>query len=316
MRIPSTLPVPLNKDVWQVVDSTKLQSYAACPRQYFFEYVLGWRLDRASNHLVFGQAWHSALEYLYKNGLTLGNIPSAFDAFLEIYRAEWPESTDDWFGGKTPEAALQGLVEYTERWASDVYDYKVLATEVYDRLPLTQDQNIVVKLDAVLQDNRTGLATILEHKTASSGGQFWARQWHLSIQIGAYISACNFFYNQEETPCIIDGTIFLRTKRDFQRERVQRSTESLRNWYNTVSHLINGIEDNFALLAEEGEHSGAQVSFPQNPVSCGSYGGCQFYDLCLGGINPIRLAQEGQPPIGYKQYWWNPLEGETKNGVA
>ena len=48
----------------QTVDSTKINTFLDCPRQYFFTYVLGWRSDRPNNHLVFGQAWHEAMEHL------------------------------------------------------------------------------------------------------------------------------------------------------------------------------------------------------------------------------------------------------------
>lgn len=307
MRIPASLPVPNKEEMWQVLDSTKLQSFASCPRSYFFEYVLGWRNDRPSNHLVFGSAWHKALEYLYKNGLKMENVAPAYDQFIEVYRRDWPESTDDWFGGKTPEAALKALVQYISKYASDVYKYKVLATEVVDRLPLNPDQEIVVKLDAVLQDVDTEKIYILEHKTGSSAGQWWARQWHLSLQVGAYIAACNYFYDREETPAIIDGAFFLKSKCAFNREIVMRDTRSLSAWYNSVSSIIEGIEREFSVLSLDDPKEVVQKSFPQNPVSCEKYGGCQFYDLCLGVANPLSLAQESMPPIGFKEEWWNPL---------
>lgn len=310
MNIPSNLPI-LNQSekekYWQVLDSTKLQTYASCPRQYFFEYVLGWRLDRQSNHLVFGQAWHAALEYLYNKGMNLSNVPDAFDKFIQVYRKEWPEQTDSWFGGKTPEAALQALVEYVKEYATDLYDYKVLATEVTDYLPLNESDNIVVKLDAVMQNVRTGQITIMEHKTGSSSGMFWAKQWHLSIQVGAYIAACNHFYKQEATPAIIDGVFFLKTKRTFQRELVIKNSDAMANWANTVLSIMRDIENNFSILKYDDIRNDVQYSFRQNTVACDKFSGCQFYDLCTGIGNPLAWAQDGQPPIGFKEEWWNPL---------
>lgn len=304
------LPIPqaaAHMEHYQVLDSTKLQCYQACPRQYFFEYVLGWRADRQSNHLVFGQAWHSALEHIYKNGMKPESIYDGFQEFLKVYRQEFPDNTDEWFGGKSPAAALQGLIEYANQNVEDVYRYKVLATEVSDNLPITEQDSIVVKLDAVLQNVDTGRITIMEHKTGSAAGQWWARQWHLSLQVGAYIAACNHFYEVEDTPCIVDGTFFLKTKRTFQRELVMRSQESLLNWANTVLSLINRIERDFEILADEdGESCRTQKSFPQNPGACSNYGGCQFHDLCTCVANPVEAAANGRMPGGFKEYWWEP----------
>lgn len=313
MNLPDSIKtVPAKMDMWQILDSTKLQAYAACPRQYFFEYVLGWRVDTASNHLVFGQAWHAALEHLFQNGLNPKEILKAFDLFMAVYRKSWPESTDAWFGGKTPEAAIYALAEYCHEYASDFYKYEVAATEVFDYLPLSAQDSMVVKLDAVLRSQDTNRMFIMEHKTGSSAGQWWARQWHLSLQVGAYIAACNFYYGQKDTACIVDGTFFLKTKRNFQRELVSRSEDSINVWLQTVLSLIRRIEQDFVVLAEEDDPSFvAQKSFPQNPVSCEKYGGCQFYDLCLGVTNPLRLLQSSaQPPIGFKIEWWNPLESK------
>lgn len=304
---------PVGEVHWNTLDSTKLQSFSQCPRQYFLEYVLGWRSSSPSNHLIFGQAWHSALEYLYSHkDFSTQAEAEAFKRFLQVYRAEFSEDTDSWFGGKTPEAALSALVEYCSQNASDLYDYTTLATEVYDHYDLHGDgsQTIVVKLDAVLQDNKTGQICIMEHKTGSSSGQYWALQWHLSLQVGAYIAACNRAYNQEETPCIVDGTFFLKTKRNFQREIVTRSQESMLNWYNTVTSLISRIQANFELLAnyDRPTHT-IQKSFPQNPCACSNYAGCQFHDICTCSPNPLALWENShrQPPMGFKEYWWNPL---------
>lgn len=308
MNLPDTYPFEgARPDLYQTLDSTKLQSYAACPRQYFLEYVLGWRLDKASNHLVFGRSWHSALEYLYQNGLSLDNIPAAYERFIQEYRKDWPESTDSWFGGKTPEAVLIGLVEYVEQNAEDLYKYEILATEVTDILPLNDLDSITVKLDAVMRDKATEKIVIMEHKTGSSSGAWWARQWHLSLQIGAYIAACNHFYNQEATPCIVDGTFFLKTKRTFQREIISKSETTMKNWAYTVLSLIKRIENDFAQLPFDHPNNDIQISFHQNPTACSNYGGCQFMDICTCVGNPISLAQSGQPPIGYKKFWWNPL---------
>lgn len=307
-KLTQLLP-PLGKDYWGTLDATKLQAYAACPRKYFYEYSMGWRSDRPSNHLIFGQAWHSALEQLYTEGFTLDGYKKGLDAFLTTYRAVWPETTDSWFGGKTPEAASIALMQYIKEYCSDLYDWQILATEIVDQVPLSEHPKdlLTVKLDMIVQDTKTNQILIVEHKTGSSSGPSWANQWHLSLQVGGYIYACNYFYHQELTPCLVDGVFFLKTKRNFQREQVVRSSMSMQNWATTVSSLIARIEVDYRDLAFFAEPQQEILScFAQNPTACSNYGGCEFFDLCTCMPNP--LAHSSNPPTGFTTHWWNPLE--------
>lgn len=305
MRLPARLPIPKHEDIWNVVDSTKLQSFLSCPRAFFYEYALGWRSDRPSNHLVFGRAWHKALEYLYREGFRVENLGPAYEAFLEDYRRDLPEETDAMFGGKTPLAALQALPEYMRLYAADAYDMKVLATEVNDQVLFLDHQPLAVKLDLIYQNPR-GEVCVMEHKTGSMSGQTWARQWALSIQVGAYVYACNLAYDQETTPLTVNGSFFLKTKRNFERTVCLRSEDAQRNWANTVSNILADMEQQFENLAECKDSDPILRAFPMRPVACNSYSGCQYHDLCTCVGNPLTLGPN--PPIGFVEYWWNPLK--------
>lgn len=312
LKCPSNLPVPMQLERWSTLDSTKLQCYCACPRQFFFEYVLGWRREYTSNHLVFGQAWHEALEHLYKTGFSIEELPTAYAKFLTIYRAELPETTDSWFKGKTPENALRGLIEYTKEYASDVYEIKVLHTEVGGLVGIGRDREIAVKLDLIGEKN--GQVMALEHKTGSACGETWANQWKLSIQIGAYLHALMAYYPCEGYfPYIyINGTFFYVKQRKFMRVPITRSGEAMQNWLTTVHHLIDSIEADFAKLADCSDTDPVLDAFPMHPTACTSYAGCQFHDLCTCVANPLKYAAE--PITGYRQYWWEPL-AEVKGGM-
>ena len=90
---------------WDILDSSKIQSYMRCPRKYFFNHILGWSLEeeeqgaleisssgllaapkseiRKSEHLVFGTAWHHSMEHLLREnrkagmpkGYTIQSVP-------------------------------------------------------------------------------------------------------------------------------------------------------------------------------------------------------------------------------------------------
>lgn len=314
--IPDELPVPRHEEHWHTLDSTKLQCYCACPRQFFYEYVLGWRREYTSNHLIFGRAWHEALEHLYKTKFAPEEVPNAYEKFLADYRAELPESTDSWFKGKTPDNALLALVEYTKEWANDAYEIEVLDTEVGGKVgigqgPQGQERDITVKLDLVGVKN--GQIMALEHKTGSQAGETWANQWKLSIQIGAYLHALMACYPCDGyNPIIwVNGTFFYVKGRKFLRVPMQRSGAAMLNWLQTVHHLYDAIERDFAHLAQCGVEDPVMGAFPMHPTACTSYAGCQYHDLCTCVANPLQYV--GEPITGYTEYWWDPLAEVKKN---
>ena len=314
--IPDELPVPRHEEHWHTLDSTKLQCYCACPRQFFYEYVLGWRREYTSNHLVFGRAWHEALEHLYKTKFAPEEVPTAYEKFLADYRAELPESTDSWFKGKTPDNALLALVEYTKEWANDAYEIEVLDTEVGGKVgigqgPQGQERDITVKLDLVGVKN--GQIMALEHKTGSQAGETWANQWKLSIQIGAYLHALMACYPCDGyNPIIwVNGTFFYAKSRKFLRVPMQRSGAAMLNWLQTVHHLYDAIERDFAHLAQCGVEDPVMGAFPMHPTACTSYAGCQYHDLCTCVANPLQYV--GEPITGFVEYWWDPLAEVKKN---
>ena len=314
LRLPDSLPIPDHSDKWEVLDSTKLQSYCACPRQYFYEYVLGWRREYTSNHLIFGRAWHEALEHLYKTKFAPEEIPTAYEKFLSDYRSELPESTDSWFKGKTPDNALLALVEYTKEWANDAYEIEVLDTEVGGKVGIGQNREITVKLDLVGVKDKKIMA--LEHKTGSQAGETWANQWKLSIQIGAYLHALMACYPCEGyDPTIwVNGTFFYVKSRKFIRVPMQRSGAAMLNWLTTVHTLIDQIEGDFTKLARCSVEDPVLDAFPMHPTACTSYAGCQFHDLCTCIANPLQYVGE-EPLTGFREYWWDPL-AEIKKEVA
>lgn len=309
-----------NNYLINMMDSTKLQAYISCPRKFFYEYVLAWRPETMSNHLIFGQAWHEALEYLFKFGITVENIPPAYEKFLELYRKSFPESTDSWFGGKTPDNALKGLIEYCKCHPEDTYKWQVLATEVTDSIsletPYDKSYYLTVKLDAILFDKKKEKIIIMEHKTGSAAGEWWSRQWHLSLQVGAYIMACNLAYNQDDTECIIDGAFFLKTMRKFERVFIIRSESSMENWYNSVITTMKRLQDDYDMLHADILNGELSKSFCQNPLACSNYGGCAYWDICTCSKDVMAIALDRKIVNGFKIETWNPVKEEKEKEDA
>lgn len=310
MNIPNNLLIPIRKEYWEVLDSTKLQCFASCPRSFFYQYVLGWKAESLDNSLVFGQAWHSALEHWYRNGMKFELLKEMVDIFIQTYRAKYPEETDVYYKKKSPSQGIAGLLEYVQHYAEDAYKYEVLDVEVGGLVPISQNRSMALKMDTVCRETSSGKVLALEHKTSTIQGQSWARQWSLSIQIGTYLHALELYYGGRNV--CVNGAFFYTNKREFTRHACNRSGDSMLNWLLLVNRLWDSIEAEFAILQNDTVEDPAMNSFPMNPTSCNSFAGCPYHDLCVCVPNPLRYAANNEIPIGFEEFWWNPLEDLDK----
>lgn len=305
-----TYPVEAHPS-WAIVDSTKLQCFMACPRKFFLEYALGWRPQTPSNHLIFGQAWHEALEHMLNHGFSNNVIVEAFDKFMLTYREVFPEGTDGLFAGKTPENALKGLIQYAQQYSTDMYEYEVLMTEVGGQVYIREDRPLTFKMDAVVRRLRDDARLVMEHKTGSRFTSLWEMQWALSIQCGTYTFALDCM-NQEPTGLyglIVNGAFFQPKKIEFHRVPVMKQLKMRNVWMNAANAWYEALENEFAILATCKSDDAVLLAFPQNPTACTDYGGCTFHDFCTCWPNPLEYAAEA--PIGFRVEHWNPLEMKT-----
>lgn len=317
-----------NLPSWKIQDATKLQAFCACPRKYFWEYVLGWRPEAPSNHLVFGQAWHSAMEYLLLNDYSIGSIQKAHEVFLTTYRKVLPPETDEIFFPKTPDNALIALARYAGKFKEDLSNFKVLYTEIAGRVAISEDRYMAFRMDTILEAYSNGQITSIDHKTGSSPWG-WERQFPLSHQTGTYTHVLYCMYPRELVKGVMfRGTFFGRTKKawdqishganltykdpvEFIEYPAYRSAEQMNSWLWHANFWFDQIEFNFKLLADCREEDPVMFAFPQNPTACNNYGGCTYIDFCNAWMNPLQKCQE--PPLNYKEEHWNPMEQEAKH---
>lgn len=63
-------------------DNTMISAYRECPRKFFFRHNNGWTGDGGTAiELVFGLAWHEAMNVWWTNG----NVQEAQKAFLKTW---------------------------------------------------------------------------------------------------------------------------------------------------------------------------------------------------------------------------------------
>jgi hypothetical protein len=305
-----------------IFDSSKLDTWYDCPRQFFYRYVLGWTVDRPAHDLYFGNAWHIAREYQLLHGYE--DVSGAYTAFINFYRKEFPQETDEIYCPKDPTGVAMALTKFADERRSDLRDNEVLFTETSGTVPITQDGKVLhYRMDSVVRNRSTGKIFSWDHKSAKSFGRTWEDKFYLSVQAGTYTHCLYCLYPIEEVIGIeFCGTAFQYLKRgsktssqgyriEFCRVPAWKTPDQMNVWlWNTVTQ-VNNIEREMDKLSHCSHNDSVMQCFPLNPNSCTKYWGCAYHDYCLSWSNPLRSCDE--PPLGFRTEWWNPSDMQTTN---
>jgi len=309
------------QETWNVQDSSKLQTYLDCPRQYFFEYILGWRSEAVSVHLEHGIAVHKAMECFYPVGgpdFSNGALAKAMVAYTEHYRSIFSPDMDEANSPKNIECTTRALEMYRDFYAP-IDDFEILHSEVAGSVLLDEDgRKLYFKQDTICK-NKDDRIFSLEHKTGTTFRGLWALEWTQSIQIGTYSHVLFCMYPPENVYGVRINGIFvhepLKLKKDgtpyanakdteFHRVPVAKTPKLMQDWLNTVTYWLVLLENEFDKLNNATESDDILKAFPKNPRACTKYFGCLYSPFCTAWLNPLQQAD--QPPIGLKIDHWDP----------
>ena len=312
---------------WEIRDSSKLDDYYSCARKYFFCHILGWRIDSHQHDLFFGECWHVAREYMLIHGYD--DIVGALNAFMVHYRKKLTDpETDLLYRPKDPDAVIIALAQFAGKYQHDLRDNEKLYTEISGSVPVDEKRVLYFRMDSILRERERGYIFSWDHKT--KGGDFnrqWEEKFHLGIQNGTYTHCLYCMYPDEMKAGLIKGVEFCGTSFKylkkggsvnpqgyviaFKRVPAWKSPKQMNIWlWNTVD-LLDDLDRDMDRLSSCREDDPVMMAFRMNPNSCADYWGCAFHDYCLTWQNPLRHCFE--PPIGFKEEFWDPREMKTTN---
>lgn len=316
MNLPN-LPIPHHPSQ-SILDSTKLQTYQDCPRQFFYEYLLGWRSARPNNHLVFGDAVHQAIEHILLHGYRQQSIIEAFDIFNNVYRSQFDEYTDLDCAPKTPSNFFLMMTDhYLPKYGDDLERYEVVKTEFGGTVHLSDTHILAFKMDTILRDLRDNTFGSLEHKT--KGGNYidkaYAIDHKMGIQVGTYTHVLNTLFHPSEVSCVtINCMCFKKTKTPsfiLERFPIFMSNEEMYIWLETTKSWMDKLYLDLEQLSTETDSQDILKSFPCNGRACSNWGRiCTFNDLCTSWPNPLQHLDHR--PIDMEVNFWNPLDKDLR----
>jgi hypothetical protein len=319
-----------------IIDSSKINDFIKCRRYFMYRYLFGWQPMTSSNHLIFGSAWHLAMEHLLTHDYSSKSLNEAYQLFLAEYRKTFAADTDEMFEPKTPDNAFVVLVKYAEKFKHDLELFNVLYTEIAGSVTIGENAQVHFRLDSIIQDKKTGKISSLEHKTGSSTYN-WLEQWMLSIQIGTYTHVLNCLFPDRPIEAVfMNCSIFGRGKKawaelnqtmqttqktipyDFIREPIKKTRDQMQVWLETINYYYDEIQLEKKLIFDENaEHEQTLKCFPLNPLSCLSYGRiCEYRDFCTAWANPLKRFNPDEPPLGFRTEFWNPMAQQAKKVVT
>lgn len=294
---------------WDILDASKLTCYMECPRKFFFRYILGWAPDYPNNHLVFGSAWHTAMEHLLRESYSPDSLLEAKHLFMAYYRQHFGADTDEIYVPKHPANALNALDAYFQKYKHEMHTYKVLFTEIAGLVMVGDNTTMTFKMDAVLQDLEHDKIIGLDHKTSQRKMSNWGDHWTLSGQMLLYLHTlyCLYGENAPVEMLVRCGFFYKAQPNNFEEHPIDKSLEQMEAWLARTTRWIEALDKDKAMLANEDDTDQVSMaSFPQNDTACFNYGQqCTYFDFCNTWSNPLMRCE--RQPIGYKVEFWDPM---------
>lgn len=306
-------------------DNTRLSEYKRCPRKFLFRHIFHLKPDGRETALVFGGAWHSAMDQFWAHATKLRKdelVKLMYAAWLEHWCGEGlPHPSDiDYemekeLAPRTPGNALEMIVGYVDdRW-SRISDFEVVDIERPFAVPLNpNDPNLfyIGKIDKIVRYR--GKIQGLEHKTTTAykkNGPFrtaFLDSFSPNAQVDGYIFALHMMFPGEVRGVWVDGALVHKTEQGFQFIPIERQLAQLDGWLWEVQEWIGLIETDKKRLADCKTTDPYLRAFPKNTNSCHDFNrSCPYIDLCKALPNPLKLAGN-DPPLGFSREAWNPLE--------
>lgn len=297
------------------INYSSLNLINTCPRKADLILNQGLQSSFKSEALVFGSAFHKALEHWYTLPISLREPNSTMLKEMDAVIFNPPNEPLEGAMESVRQFALTGdilrhlpdgdkrgldnalklLKAYFKLYQNDGWEvYRdALGEPMIEKdvsFIIYEDENLVIeyfgRVDLILKQTQTGVIAVTDHKTtATLGSQFYDRL-KPNHQYTGYVLGAQKALGIDTNKFLINGIQTAKTKQEFARQVTERTEEDFQELREAV------IETVFRWLKME-----ERGFYPQNtPEPCGSYGACQFLELCRASkeLKPIIKKNLGE----------------------
>lgn len=297
---------------------------------WFYRHGLGWRPQTPSSALVFGNAWHNAMDVVWrlvcwekqkKDVLVVAEALKAFETCWE--EMDGPLTIEQYEASgyaaargpvRTVETAHEMLIYYVRDRRSVLTDrdLKLLDIERPFAVPIdpaNPDLYYVGRLDKVARVR--GKLRIYEHKTTTLGSgtsgfqQRWIASFSPNTQVEGYLYAGSMLYGEPIKDVFVDGALVHQSEHGmFRFVPVEKQWQTLDSWLWEAHYWISQVESNKAAMKEHAAGSRYLAAWPKNTNVCTDFSGCPYLDVCRVTADPTQRAL----PAGFRVEHWSPFD--------
>lgn len=250
------------------LDQSMLSCFQRCPRNFQWRYTRHLIPLEESLPLVFGTAWHKALEAYY--------ITYDTERALEAFALEWGNREGE--ANRNLDVARRMLQARAKQFKDDYIQV------------ISRESTFAVDMGLfTLRGRRDGLCSIkgkgqvwvLEFKHSARAPNFnWLETYRPDNQLYAYV-----FATQQEFNCngaLVEYALAHPSKANCHRGLIEVSNLEIADFVDSVKATYDYMKERFR-----------QNYFPMHPSACSAYRGCEYRHLCThpGMVEAISEAE-------------------------
>lgn len=309
----------------RLYDNTRLSDGPrGCMRYFFFRHEMHWNPAGKAYPLVFGGAWHEAMQTVWQ-GFSEGwdqqkLLKEGMKTFLKDWEAAGLDpnpsqaTIEEEYKQRHPGTAFEMLAGYIDRrypWFKKE-KVEILSIEKPFAVPLDPEEPdlfYIGKIDKIIR--MRGRVLGIEHKTTTAyakNGKFRAaflESFSPNSQVDGYLFALHLMHPKKVGGVWVDAALVHKMEEGFKFIPQERQLAFLDSWLWETRTYIDTIERNREALKSCKPTDKYLAAFPKNTECCYDFqSACPYLDICRAWPNPL-----GKPtPPGYKVERWDPLE--------
>jgi hypothetical protein len=313
----------------RLYDNTRISDFRRCPRYFYFRHERNWTTPGASAPLIFGSAWHDAMDYVWpmihthKYGAH-DIVEKAHAAFMRRWKKDGMPTDIDIelskeLSPRLPAVAKEMLISYVHKRTESILGMELIETERRFAVPLSLSDPTVFyvgRIDKVVRPDNRSIRGI-EHKTTTASkigpdkeprinGKF-LETFSPNSQVDGYDFTLNMLYPTAENIDIwVDAALVHGRGEDFKFIPVDRTMDQLNAWVWETTYWIQQIEFNRQLALQSNAGDPFMRAFAKDTGRCFDFNTtCPFLPLCKSRPNPMTWDDAPQPYVVRK---WDPLD--------